>query len=444
MNTGSRILSGSLALILLAGIVFALARTDLLEITFSGPEAEMQPELDAGAVIIHYADIAHATYSDALQAAIELQNSIDQLIETPSQHTHDAAKAAWISSREPYQQSEVFRFGNPVVDHWEGQMNGWPIDEGLIDYVEKDEYEYEMGNPGATADIVGSDKLLLGNDEVDLKNLEPEVLAGLNELAGSEANVATGYHAIEFLLWGQDLNGTGPGAGNRPWTDYAKGDACTHGHCERRGQYLQTVVKLLITDMEYMVGQWAAGKTDNYRAELFAEPQEKALRRIFFGMGSLALGELAGERMKVALEVASSEEDHDCFSDNTHNAHYFNALGIRNVYSGVYQRRDGSVLQGTSVADLVAARDPQLAERTAASFDKTQQAMQVLVDTANAGTAFDQLIAEDNKQGRQLIQDIIDALVAETEAIETVASVIGIENLHPDNADHDFKDNNEL
>ena len=27
----------------------------------------------------------------------------------------------------------------------------------------------------------------------------------LHEIGGNEANVATGYHAIEFLLWGQDL-----------------------------------------------------------------------------------------------------------------------------------------------------------------------------------------------------------------------------------------------
>lgn len=47
--------------------------------------------------------------------------------------------------------------------------------------------------------------------------ISPQLLAEeLHMLDGVQANVATGYHAIEFLLWGQDLNGTNPGAGNRP------------------------------------------------------------------------------------------------------------------------------------------------------------------------------------------------------------------------------------
>ena len=70
-------------------------------------------------------------------------------------------------------------------------------------------------------------------------------------------------------------------------------------------------------------------------------------------MGSLSLGELAGERMKVALEANSYEDEHDCFSDNTHNSHYYNALGIQNVYTGSYKRVDGTELSGASLADLL-------------------------------------------------------------------------------------------
>jgi putative iron-regulated protein len=133
------------------------------------------------------------------------------------------------------------------------------------------------------------------------------VLASLNELGGSEANVATGYHAIEFLLWGQDLNGTGAGAGNRPATDYAKGDACTGGHCDRRAEFLKAATELLVKDLQDMVAQWQPN-ADNYRAELAKESAEQGLRKMLFGMGSLSLGELAGERMKVALEANSTQK----------------------------------------------------------------------------------------------------------------------------------------
>ncbi|EXF43268.1 iron-regulated protein A [Pseudomonas sp. BAY1663] len=164
-------------------------------------------ESAAKAVVSHYADLALAVFSDAHATAVELQQAVDALLATPSEQTLQAAKQAWLAARVPYMQSEVFRFGNAVVDDWEGQLNAWPLDEGLIDYVEGD-YQHALGNPGATANIIANTELQIGEDKIDVSQISGELLASLNELAGSEANVATGYHAIEFLLWGQDLNGT--------------------------------------------------------------------------------------------------------------------------------------------------------------------------------------------------------------------------------------------
>ncbi|MCE1874903.1 hypothetical protein LWT64_22935, partial [Enterobacter hormaechei] len=126
--------------------------------------------------------------------------------------------------------------------------------------------------------------------------------------------------AIEFLLWGQDLNGTNAGAGQRAYTDFVVGSACTNGNCDRRGEYLKAAADLLVQDLEWMEKQWSADVKDNYRQELLADSAENGLRKMMFGMGSLSLGELAGERMKVALEANSTEDEHDCFSDNTHNS----------------------------------------------------------------------------------------------------------------------------
>ncbi|MCG6507139.1 peptidase, partial [Vibrio parahaemolyticus] len=141
----------------------------------------------------------------------------------PSDAKLQQVKQAWLAARVPYQQSEVFRFGNAVVDDWEGQLNAWPLDEGLIDYV-SDDYQYELGNEGASANIVANKSLTIGATTIDASTITPELIASLNEVGGSEANVASGYHAIEFLLWGQDLHGTQPGAGERPYTDYVQGE----------------------------------------------------------------------------------------------------------------------------------------------------------------------------------------------------------------------------
>ena len=84
-------------------------------------------------VVINYADIAHATYEDALMTAHVLQGAVNILIDSPTDLHLANAKEAWKAARVPYQQSEVFRFGNAIVDDWEGQLNAWPLDEGLID-----------------------------------------------------------------------------------------------------------------------------------------------------------------------------------------------------------------------------------------------------------------------------------------------------------------------
>ncbi len=88
---------------------------------------------DEKAVLTTYANIAHAVYEDSLTTAKTLDDKIHAFLDKPSDATLDAAKQAWLAARAPYQQSEAFRFGNPIVDDWEGRVNAWPLDEGLID-----------------------------------------------------------------------------------------------------------------------------------------------------------------------------------------------------------------------------------------------------------------------------------------------------------------------
>ncbi|MGF6151747.1 imelysin family protein [Pseudomonas fluorescens] len=404
----------------------------------AAPAATGKVDEAAGkAVVAHYADMVFAVFSDAESTAKTLQTAIDAFLAKPNAETLKAARAAWVAARVPYLQSEVFRFGNTIIDDWEGQVNAWPLDEGLIDYVDKS-YEHALGNPGANANIIANPIIQVGEDKIDVTDITPEKLASLNELGGSEANVATGYHAIEFLLWGQDLNGTGPGAGNRPASDYLEGAGATGGHNDRRRAYLKAVTQLLVSDLEEMVGNWKPNVPDNYRAELEEEPAESGLRKMLFGMGSLSLGELAGERMKVSLEANSPEDEQDCFSDNTHNSHFYDAKGIRNVYLGEYTRTDGTKMTGASLSSLVAKADPAADAALKADLAATEAKIQVMVDHANKGEHYDQLIAAGNTAGNQIVRDAIAALVKQTSAIELAAGKLGISDLNPDNADHDF------
>ncbi|NTY92590.1 imelysin family protein [Pseudomonas putida] len=394
-------------------------------------------EATGKAVVKHYAEMVYAVYSDSLSTAKALQTAVDAFLAKPNDETLKAAKEAWVAARVPYLQTEAFRFGNTIIDDWEGQVNAWPLDEGLIDYVDKS-YEHALGNPAAGANIIANTEIQVGEEKVDVKDITPEKLASLNELGGSEANVATGYHAIEFLLWGQDLNGTGPGAGNRPASDYLEGQGATGGHNDRRRAYLKAVTDLLVKDLEEMVGNWAPNVADNYRAMLEAEPVNDGLRKMLFGMGSLSLGELAGERMKVSLEANSPEDEQDCFSDNTHYSHFYDAKGIRNVYLGEYTRPDGTKVTGPSLSSLVAKADPAADATLKADLEATEAKIQVIVDHALKGEHYDQLIAADNAAGNQIVRDAIAALVKQTGAIEQAAGKLGIANLNPDTADHEF------
>ena len=379
------------------------------------------------AIVTHYTNLAHAVFDDAETTARTLLSRVEALLAEPSEKTLMTARQAWVAARIPYQQSEAFRFGNPVVDDWEGQLNSWPLDEGLIDYVDQS-YAASLGNIAADMNIIANPTITLGGGAINATTITPALLQDLHELAGNAANVTSGYHAIEFLLWGQDLNGHQAGAGERPYTDFSKGEACTNGHCERRGQYLLAATQLLVSDLAYMTQQWAA-EDDNYRHELLSLPTEQALARIFYGIGSLSLGELGGERIKVALEANSTEDEHDCFSDNTHWSHYYNGLGISNVYKGEYQRIDGSWVRGPSLSQAVAASSAQADKALTAALNTTMARLQLLTQVAEhpeRPQKFDMLIAPGNAQGRNLLGSILQALTNQTRAIEDAAASLGI------------------
>ncbi|MGV1871030.1 imelysin family protein [Agrobacterium rosae] len=386
---------------------------------------------DPAAVVKHYAELGHAKYQDALTTAETLDKAIDALIATPSEANLKAAREAWIKARVPYQQTEVYRFGNPIVDEWEGKVNAWPLDEGLIDYVDSSYGTESDENELYTANIIANKKIKVGGEEVDASKITPELIQSLAEAGEVEANVTTGYHAIEFLLWGQDLNGTGPGAGNRPYTDYDTKN-CTGGNCDRRADYLKAASTLLVSDLKEMVANWAP---DGEAAKTVEADPKKGLTAILTGMGSLSYGELAGERMKLGLLLHDPEEEHDCFSDNTYNSHLNDAIGIAAAYSGEYKTIDGKTLTGPSLSELVAASDKTLDAEMKAKLNKTLDAMHAMEKRGQTVEAYDQMIAEGNKDGNTVVQAAIDGLLDQTKTIERVIAALDLGKIQLEGSD---------
>jgi CxxC motif-containing protein (DUF1111 family) len=401
-------------------------------------------ESDKRAVVAQYVQIAHAMYVDSLTEAQALDAAVRRLSETPDADALAAAREAWRRARIPYSQSEALRFGHWVVDDWEKRVNAWPVDEGLIDYVAAD-YAAAADNPAARANAIGADTLRVGAQLMDTRAIDIGTLSTLSEFLGVESNVARGYHAIEFLLWGQDRSEQGPGA--RPWTDYAADARCTSGAarsparvCAKRGEFLRAATLLLVKDLDEMARLWGPDR-GSYGSRLIAGDPDEALRRMLFALAAFAQQELAGERTQTALLTGSPEEEQDCFSDQTHWSHFHNAQGLEALYRGRYRPEHpspdplpqgegerlatGEDLRGPSLSDLVAQLNPALGAELDGALQETRAAMQTLVDDAEQrGQSFDRLIASDNVEGAALLKRIVSALMREAAGFDSVSRAL--------------------
>ena len=349
-----------------------------------------------GEVVGHYAEGVYALYAKSLASATAMDAAIDTFLAEPTAATLEGAKRAWLIARDDYGPTEAFRFyGGPIdneEDGPEGLLNAWPMDEAYIDYVE--------GNPGAG----------IINNPGDYPVIDARLIESLNE-EGGEENVSTGWHAIEFLLWGQDLNENGPGS--RPVEDYTTGD-----NAGRRATYLATASDLLLVHLQGLVDAWAPGVSGNYRAGFVAMDVDAALNNIITGIGELSRGELAGERMTVAYEERSQEDEHSCFSDNTNADIIGNARGIQMVYTGDY-----GIISGPGVMDLVAVVNEDLA----VSLNREIGRSVALAE--GIPSPFDRHLRgniPNDDAGRQSVLRTIESLEGQTDSIVSAAQQIGI------------------
>ncbi len=352
----------------------------------------------------NYANIVFASYEDAYNAAVNLQTEITAFLAAPSATGLTTCRTAWKAAREPYGQTEAYRFSSGPIDAAdgpEGMMNAWPLDENYIDYVTGD------ANAGIINNVAGFPAITTAVIEAQNEN-------------GGEANISAGYHAIEFLLWGQDSPNTALlTPGNRPYTDYMVTGG-TAANQARRGQYLKAAIDLLVSDLAIMKDAWDPAKTGNYRAEFLALGNDKALQNIMTGLGTLSKSELAGERMFVALDNKDQEDEHSCFSDNTHRDIILNAQGIYNVYHGTYTRVNGTVVSGRSIADLIKEVNATLA------VDMNTLSEMTMTKVKAIPVPFDNALTQESAGGTGPIMQAVNTLKSQGDKIAEVATALGI------------------
>lgn len=364
----------------------------------AAPQAALTPQQKTSrAVVQHYATTVHAVYSDCLTSTTQLRASIRAFLAAPSPETLSAARQTWIKARQPYLQSEVFRYYAGPIDDADGPeplLNSWPLDERYIDAGE------------------GGDGGIIGNEKA-YPVIDAALIGHLN-LQDGEKNISCGWHAIEFLLWGQDKSAAGPG--DRPVTDYT-----TAPFAIRRGNYLQACADLLVTHFEDLLKQWAPGKLGNFRA-IFEEGYDQSIERLLTGMIFLSGNELAGERLQVAWDTKEQEDEHSCFSDMTHQDLIFDALGLQNIYRGQYVRLDGTTLSGPSLRQLAELVQPDLVPGLDAKIDGTLAAARAIP------APFDQaILGEDDAPGRLAVMKTITTAEDQSALLRRFARALQIQ-----------------
>ncbi|MEM6868636.1 MAG: imelysin family protein [Cyanobacteria bacterium P01_C01_bin.121] len=345
-----------------------------------------------------YAELVYRTYSSAKADAVTMQRAITAFLINPNAETHQAAKAAWTEARQSYLQTEAFRFYEGPIDFVdpetgkegpEGRINAWPMNEAFIDYVQGKADSGVINDPSFEISVAN----ILENDQVS-----------------DEADVTTGWHAIEFLLWGQDFNADGPG--ERSYEDFVSGK----GNNNRRREYLNLVTNQLIDDLTFLETEWQPG-SDNYRAEFVAQDPQETLGKVLTSLATLSAFEMASERMAVSLDSGDQEDEHSCFSDTTYQDFVFNAAGIRNVYFADY-----GDYQGTGLDELLASIAPDLNQQMIAALDQTQ------TNIGQISTPFDQVLASaTGSEERAVVESAIVALEDQAELIVEVGSALGVE-----------------
>lgn len=380
----------------------------------SSDTVEVDDDAGAGpttaAVLENYAANLHAAYSDSVKDTEALKTALQELVASPSEATLEAAKTAWLASRANYMLTEGARFYDGPIDaepaNHEGAINSWPFDEAYIDYVEAGPTRPDGELPG-DGGIIADETIELTADNLDALNGE-----------GGDENISAGWHAIEFLLWGQALSEVGPGT--RKYTDYVETDPAHGDTAVRRGQYLIAVVDGILGHLNALARAWEPGAA--YRTEFVANENDVSVINALSGLGKMSKGELAGERINAGLESKERRDQHNCFSSTTLIDYERDARGIRDMFLGNYGSNDGPGFD-----ELVAAKDKALADKVIVQLNESIDGLKGITVSFEAAIA-----GADTDPARSALIDVRESLRKQGDMFGEAATALGLSLSIPD------------
>lgn len=389
---------------------------------FVAPLSAMAQEVDPEEVVAHFADLALATYKDAVSSAETLKDDVSALLREPTQDNFDKARESWQTARIVYKQAELFRYASAQMADLSHRVDAHPIDEGFLDYV-GNEYAPSPDNPYSYFDLIAQPEIIIDGETYSWDDMSADFIRDkLNFAGGNEHNVAAGFAAIEFLLWGED-NGEGEnGEGNRPLSDFDIAN-CPDASCNHRGTYLLSAIELLAADLSNMANKWDV--TGSARAT-FIENPDQALNHILSAIGSVADIELVQDNLEAGLNGPDPQAELDTFSDYGYASHLLAARGILNTYLGEYYTLDGDALEGASLADLVAGTDAELDKQFRLAISVTAVRMRALIRYVRDDMPLDDIYASKDPDGVEKIDEVVAALHNEAGLAAKTADALGV------------------
>jgi putative iron-regulated protein len=317
-------------------------------------------------LIENYRELVSSLYKQCVVTVDHLNQKIEFFIQHVNEDNFYELRQQWINSKQCYSMAEATRFSGTYIDEIDTLINAWPIDELYIDYT--------LTKPKSG---------IIGNEQI---NITQSNLFKLNEQQG-ETNISIGYHAIEFLLWGQDFNADGPG--ERLWTDYSE-----RTDAKRRKTYLITIGALLQSHMNDLLFEWESNPN-----------QLQNIDQIISGLGTFIKAELVGERMQVALDTFDQEDEQSCFSDQTNNDIISNIKGVLSVLTGHLNLKNQShFVKEPGLIDLFRQKDYDLSEKLLIDINQALDLMKQLT------LPFDQAILPTNPSQRKIIEDVANLM----------------------------------
>ncbi|MEQ8819802.1 MAG: imelysin family protein [Sumerlaeia bacterium] len=344
-----------------------------------------QDPATAHRVIARYAALGFEHYERATEKAEDLERAVETFLLDPSAVSETRAREAWTEAFRAYCATEAFRFsGNPIdaaANGPEPMLNAWPVNGKVVETIVVDTRRFP--------------------------ELTTELLQKAH--APAKAQVTTGFHVIEYFLFGPRPNAEGPGA--EPFADFTR--ASPSG--PRRAAYLRLAAELLVDQLRYVTDQWRPGSQDNYATALLRMEEPEALRRILLGMAALSGTALAEDRLPSQPAALMS-----AIADTSGRDFLTNAVGVHIVYRGGFDEEIGPGIYDL----LVAAGEGGLAEKLDARMQRSVALLARIPKPYSAAAS-----AEPGSPGAEANQAAIANLKAQAIELAEAGQRLGVENL---------------